>query len=203
VRLADVGIAACRAAARTGAREIDLWAETIGAIERAAGCRTPVLADLVSGPRTEGIGGPPGERALEDGDVVLCDLSPRLRGWWADSCVTIAVGEPPPELCRAHERAVETLYALLDAIRPGLPAAELDALGRSRMDYPHHTGHGIGVTPHQFPRIVPDATWTLEPGMVIALEPGTYPGPWGVRVERVAVVTERGCEVLSGHSLDL
>ncbi len=98
---------------------------------------------------------------------------------------------------------METLDALLDAVKPGLRAAELDALGRSRMDYPHHTGHGLGVTPHQFPRIVPDATWTLEPGMVIALEPGTYPGPWGVRVERVAVVTEGGCEVLSGHSLDL
>jgi Xaa-Pro dipeptidase len=203
VRLADAGIAACRAAADAGVREIDVWAETVGAIERAAGGRVPVLADLVSGPRTEGIGGPPGERALEDGDVILCDLSPRLRGWWADSCVTIAVGEPPPELARAHERAVETLDALIEAIEPGLAASALDALGRSRMDYPHHTGHGIGVTPHQFPRIVPDSTWTLEPGMVIALEPGTYPGPWGVRVERVAVVSEGGCEVLSGHSLDL
>jgi Xaa-Pro aminopeptidase len=203
VRLADAGIAACQAAAKAGMQEIELWSEILGAIERAAGCRTPVLADLVSGPRTEGIGGPPGERALEDGDVVLCDLSPRLRGWWADSCVTVAVGEPPPELCQAHQRAVETLYALLDAVRPGLRAAELDALGRSRMDYPHHTGHGVGVTPHQFPRIVPDSTWTLEPGMVVALEPGTYPGPWGVRVERIAVVTEDGCEVLSGHALDL
>jgi len=203
VRLADAGIAACRAAATAGMREIDLWAEVLGGIERAAGSRTPVLADLVSGARTEGIGGPPGERALEDGDVILCDLSPRLRGWWADSCATIAVGQPPPELCRAHERAVQTLDALLDAIRPGLKASELDALGRARMDYPHHTGHGLGVTPHQFPRIVPASAWTLEPGMVIALEPGTYPGPWGVRVERVALVTEDGCEVLSGHSLDL
>jgi Xaa-Pro aminopeptidase len=39
--------------------------------------------------------------------------------------------------------------------------------------------------------------------MVIALEPGTYPGPWGVRVERIVLVTEHGGEVLSGHSLDL
>jgi Xaa-Pro dipeptidase len=203
VRLADAGISACRAAARAGVREIDLWAATIGGIERAAGTRSPVLADLVSGPRTGGIGGPPGTRVLDDGDAILCDLAPRLRGWWSDSCATIAVGEPPPGLREAHQRAVETLDALLDALRPGATASELDALGRARLDYPHHTGHGVGVTPHQFPRIVPDSTWVLEAGMVIALEPGTYPGPWGVRVERVAVVTEHGCEVLSGHSLDL
>src|SRR5690349_751226 len=49
VRLADAGIAACRAAATAGMREIDLWTEVLGGIERAAACRTPVLADLVSG----------------------------------------------------------------------------------------------------------------------------------------------------------
>ena len=39
--------------------------------------------------------------------------------------------------------------------------------------------------------------------MVIALEPGAYPGPWGMRVERVVVVTDDGCETLSTHDLAL
>ena len=56
---------------------------------------------------------------------------------------------------------------------------------------------------HEEPRIVPDSTTVLEPGMVVALEPGTYPGPWGLRVERVCVVTETGCEVLSRHEVGL
>jgi Xaa-Pro aminopeptidase len=71
------------------------------------------------------------------------------------------------------------------------------------MDYPHHTGHGLGVTPHQFPRIVPDSAWTLEPGMVIALEPGTYAEDWGLRVEHVVLVTADGCDTLSRHDLSL
>ena len=203
VRLADAGIAACRAAARAGAREIDVWAEALGGIERAAGRRVPVLADLVSGPRTEGIGGPPGERAVEDGEVILCDLSPRLRGWWADSCATIAVGEPPSALRDAHGRAVETLYALLDAIEPGLPAARLDALGRSRMDYPHHTGHGIGVTPHQYPRIVPTRPGRSSPAWSSRSSPGPIPARGASASSASRVVTDDGCEVLSGHSLDL
>ena len=43
----------------------------------------------------------------------------------------------------------------------------------------------------------------LAPGMIVALEPGTYPGPWGMRVERLALVTEAGCEILSKHDIDL
>jgi Xaa-Pro aminopeptidase len=39
--------------------------------------------------------------------------------------------------------------------------------------------------------------------MVIALEPGTYGDDWGVRVEQLVLVTDGGCEALSGHDLSL
>jgi Xaa-Pro aminopeptidase len=52
---------------------------------------------------------------------------------------------------------------------------------------------------------VPDSRRVLEPGMVIALEPGAYlvDGGFGLRLEQVAVVTESGPRVLSAHSLTL
>jgi Xaa-Pro aminopeptidase len=39
--------------------------------------------------------------------------------------------------------------------------------------------------------------------MVVALEPGIYAKDWGLRVERVVLVTEEEPEILSGHDLAL
>lgn len=198
----DVGQAAAREHAAPGVSELELWALVRGAMEGAAGSRLPVLADLVSGPRTTEVGGPPGTRLLQEGDLVLCDLVPRVAGYWGDSCATFAVGEPDAAARAAHARSRETLALVVDAIRPGVPVRELDALARAKLTFPHHTGHGLGTAWHEEPRIVPDSTTVLEEGMVVALEPGSY-DEVGVRLEQVVVVTAGGCDVLSGHDLAL
>jgi Xaa-Pro aminopeptidase len=203
IALCDAGQREARARAAPDVSELELWAAVRAAIEREAGGRTPLLADLVSGPRTEEVGGPPGERVLAERDLVICDLVPRRDGYWGDSCATIAVGEPTGAAAAGHRAAREALARALDAVRPGLAAGELDALVRAGLDYPHHTGHGLGAAFHEEPRIVPGSTTALEPGMVVALEPGVYGDGIGVRVEQVVLVTEDGWELLSGHDLAL
>ncbi len=204
IAVCDAGQATARSALQAGVTELGAWNAIAGAMEAAAGERLPLLCDLVSGPRTADVGGFPGARVIEDGDLVICDLVPRIEGIYGDSCSTIAVGEPPAGARDAHARAVDMLEQLLAAVRPGVRAGDLDRLGRSTgLGYPHHTGHGTGYAGHEEPRIVPGSATVLEPGMVVALEPGTYPGPWGLRVERVCVVTETGCEVLSRHEVGL
>jgi Xaa-Pro dipeptidase len=202
VAIAGVGQAAARAALRPGRTEIDIWADVHHAMQSAAGERVPVLADIVTGERTADVGGSPGGRVVADGDLLLCDLVPRIGGYWADSCSTVATGEPPPGARAARDLAEATLRRAVDAIAPGVAADEIDALCRNAMGgYPHHTGHGVGAAMHEQPRIVPGNGQRLEPGMVIALEPGSYTARWGVRVEWVVAVTDSGCEVLSGHSI--
>jgi Xaa-Pro dipeptidase len=203
IRAADAGQAAARAALAAGRSELELWNETRAAIEAAVGARTPLLADFVTGPRTAEVGGPPSTRTVETTDLLLVDLVPRVGAYWGDSCATVALGEPSEAVRRAHTVALEALEAAKAAIRPGVRAGEVDAVARALLSYPHHTGHGVGVTMHEEPRIVPGSDRVLEAGMIVALEPGSYGDDWGVRVEQVVVVTPDGHELLSGHDLSL
>jgi Xaa-Pro dipeptidase len=208
VRLCEAGHDAAREATRAGATELDVWAAIATAIERAAGARTTVMADLLSGPRTEQITGPPGPRVLAAGDLVLCDLVPRRDGVWADSCATWAVTEPPPAAVEMHAAAARGLRVGLDALRPGARAGDIDRAVRAEVEaaghsYPHHTGHGVGFHSHEEPRIIPSGATVLEPGMVVALEPGAYRDGLGVRLEQVSVITEDDSRLLSRHPLDL
>ncbi len=201
IAVCDAGQAAARTHAEPGLSELDLWALVRAAMEQAAGGRIPVLADLVSGARTRDVGGPPGARILQEGDLVLCDLVPRVAGYWGDSCSTFALGPQPTAVQEAHARARETLAEIVAAVRPAAIAGDLDARARARISFPHHSGHGIGAAWHEQPRLVPRSQTLLEPGMVVAIEPGSY--DIGVRVEQVVLVTADGCETLSGHDLSL
>jgi Xaa-Pro dipeptidase len=97
---------------------------------------------------------------------------------------------------------IERRYSKLTH-HPGIRALDLDADLRKRVlrlggGYPHHSGHGLGVTWHEEPRIVLYNPLVLQPGMVIALEPGIYfKGRFGLRLEHTILVTEKGAEILS------
>jgi Xaa-Pro aminopeptidase len=137
---------------------------------------------------------------------MLVDLVPRVAGMWGDSCSTFLDGAPTEEQRRAYVAARAALDRGLDMLQPGARSGDVDAAVRTVMaedgwEYPHHTGHGVGFAWHEEPRIVPNNDMLLEPGMVVALEPGTYTSDWGLRVEQVAVVTDGAARVLSGHSL--
>lgn len=116
------------------------------------------------------------------------------------------MGEPSSELRKIYNIVLETLRRGIAAVRPGLKACDLDVLLRGLIRdqgypvYPHHSGHSIGASYHEEPRIVPYNQMKLEPDMLIALEPGIYiPGVGGVRLEDVVLVTSSGCEVLTSH----
>jgi Xaa-Pro dipeptidase len=208
IALCDAGQAAAREAALEGTSELDVWQHVRSTMESRAGGRVPVVADLVSGPRSAEVGGPPSTRRLGRGDLMLVDLVPRLAGVWGDSCSTFVDTEPTAEQRRAHAAARSALKAGLEMLRPGVRSADVDTAVRAVMaddgwDYPHHTGHGLGFAWHEEPRIVAGSETVLAPGMVVALEPGTYAADWGLRVEQIAVVTDSGPRVLSGHSLAL
>lgn len=203
-RLTDVGHAAARKATQIGKREIDVWNVLHSAIQEAAGCWVPVGNDCVVGRREQNIGGFPGDWELQPHDSLIVDLSVVLGGYWSDSCATYYVQERTPEQEKVHRIITETLEYGISLIRPGAVAKDIDQkvrqfiIDRGYPAYPHHTGHGVGVSGHESPRIAPYSDEVLQPNMIIMLEPGIYfPGKFGVRLEDAVLVTTDGGEVLT------
>jgi Xaa-Pro dipeptidase len=206
LRLADLAQFEIRKHLQPGITELELWTLVKSQVELQAGCRVPVLADLVAGVRTGDIGGLPSSYALQPGDPVMLDFVPRFDGYWGDNCNGYFVGQASKELEKIHQVVRGALKAGAGSIKPGIRANALDVLVRNYIrqagyePYPHHTGHGLGATFHDEPRIVPYNTQPLAPGMVLVLEPGVYlPGVGGVRLEDAYLVTDSGCEVLTTH----
>lgn len=204
--LCDLAQDETRRLIQAGVSELEVWGQLKARLEMEAGSRLPLLADFVAGPRTAEIGGLPGSYILQPGDAVISDIVPRLNAYWGDNAGTHFVGEPSPELQKMYQTALETLRKGINAVKPGVRACDLDALLRNAIRdqgypvYPHHSGHGIGTSFHEEPRLVPYNSSELQPGMVVAIEPGIYiPDVGGVRLEDVILVTEDGCQVLTRH----
>lgn len=204
--LSDLGHKVARQIIEPGLREIDVWTQIHSAIQQHVGERVPLGNDCVVGYRQNNIGGWPGDLRIGESDSVIVDLSTVRHGYWSDSCATYYATEPSPDQVKAHHMIEEALAFAISLVRPGMQAKEIDRQVRRFIEdrgypvYPHHTGHGVGVTGHEEPRIVPYNEITLEAGMVIMLEPGTYfPGEWGVRLEDALLVTEDGAEVITKH----
>lgn len=201
--VAAAGQETARAQSVPGVTELEVWGRMRTAMERAAGERCAMAGEYLSGiERTSVLGLQPTERALETGDPIVCDLAPRVAGYWGDSCSSFLVGHQPNEAyVKLFEASKETLDLAIAELRPGLRVCDFDAMLRANMQrygfsYPHHSGHGIGTSVHEFPRLLPDETALIEESMVLMVEPGSYiPGLGGARCEFMLIVTATGCEV--------
>lgn len=133
----------------------------------------------------------------------------------------IAAVKPGNNWDAPHQAAIRTLVAGL--VELGLLQGEVDELMKDppksedgspakeapyRQFYMHKTGHWLGLDVHDVGDYKIKGEWrTLEPGMVLTVEPGLYISPaenvdpkwWniGIRIEDDVLVTQDGCEVLT------
>ncbi|QXE38302.1 Xaa-Pro peptidase family protein [Streptomyces sp. GMY02] len=152
------------------------------------------------------------DRVVEAGDPVVVDIGGTTEeGYCSDSTRVYALGEPPEEFLRLYEVLLRAQRAQTDAVRPGLRAHELDAIGRDVITeagygpyFIHRTGHGIGLESHEEPYIVAGNQLPLEPGMAFSVEPGIYlPGRYGARIEDIVICAEDGGERLNRTGREL
>ncbi|HEX9411430.1 MAG TPA: Xaa-Pro peptidase family protein [Actinomycetota bacterium] len=175
------------------------------------GCDAALFWIVGSGPNGASPHHEPGERSIQAGDMVVLDFGGRAGGYCSDLTRTVSVGEPSAEAKEVHEIVRQAQEAAFQAVKPGVPAEEVDRAARRVIDeagygkaFFHRTGHGIGLEEHEPPYIVEGNTMPLEPGMCFSIEPGIYlESRFGVRIEDIVTVTDDGAERLNHASRDL
>ncbi len=148
----------------------------------------------------------PGEREIGAGELVVFDMGAELDGYCSDCTRTFATGDPGAEAREVYELVREAQAAALEALRPGLPGRDADAVARKLIEeaghgerFGHGLGHGVGIEVHEGPRLAASSEDELRAGNVVTVEPGVYlPGQLGVRIEDLVVVGEDENRNLSG-----
>lgn len=147
----------------------------------------------------------PSGRRLRRGDFVVLDYGCVSGGYHSDETCTFGIGAVSAKQARVYEIVKDAHDRALSVVRAGVPCREVDSAARSFIEkkgfgpnFSHGTGHGVGLEVHEHPRISFQSDAVLEKGMVVTIEPGIYlPGRFGVRIESLVAVTEKGCEILS------
>lgn len=144
-------------------------------------------------------------KVIGPGDVVILDWGVKKWGYNSDNTRTFALPGAAPELEDVYKAVLEANRAAIEKVRPGTPLKAIDGAARDIINkagwadyFGHGTGHGVGMMIHEDPVVSWRSEAVAEPGMVFTIEPGVYiPGKGGVRIEDMALVTNKGCEIFS------
>lgn len=146
------------------------------------------------------------DKRLKKGDMVTIDFGAKYNGYCADITRTFIYEDQGNAKYKEILDIVEEAARLgREAVKPGVKASEIDSICRSYIKskgygdfFVHSTGHGLGIDVHEFPYVSATSDITLEPGMIITVEPGIYiEGTGGARIEDDVLVTPTGNKVLS------
>jgi Xaa-Pro dipeptidase len=153
------------------------------------------------------------KQILKTGDVVMLDCGCSVGGYESDITRTIVFGEPSAKQKQIWELEKKAQQAGFEAAKLGAPAENVDFAARKVLidagfgpDYklpglPHRTGHGIGMSGHEWGNMVRGNKAPLEIGMCFSIEPTiAIPGEFGVRLEDCAYMTADGPKWFSNPS---
>ena len=156
----------------------------------------------VSGKNSSKPHGVPSDKKIECGDFITLDFGAVVNFYHSDMTRTVAVGEVSSKQIEVYETVLEAQLKAIDAVKEGMVCSDVDKVARDVISekgygeyFGHGLGHGVGVEIHEAPSLNPTCKTVLQSGNIVTVEPGIYlPGEFGVRIEDMGMVTEKGFE---------
>lgn len=142
-----------------------------------------------------------GSGPLLPNECIVVDIFPRCEqtGFFADMTRTFVKGEPSPAIRELFAAVEKVQHKIAKSIAVGDACSavhqqtvqKFQELGHEvshERGFMHGTGHSLGLSLHEDPRLNAHSTRTIQAGMVFTVEPGLYyPAVGGVRIEDVIV----------------
>jgi Xaa-Pro aminopeptidase len=210
--ISDAGARAFLEDLQEGRSEREILVAVESALKLAGSDEVSFTTQVGSGPRTVSICPYPTDRLLAKGDLVQVDCGATFCGYRGDISRAATVGTPSHRQRLLLDVAAEMYEAMVEAMRPGVAACEIAAIGvkvarrhsledclyRSPNHDPGFMGHSIGCSYHEPPEVNLQDRTELRENMLIVVEPIlSQAGVGGVKLEDAVLITDNGAERLS------
>lgn len=145
-------------------------------------------ATLCTSVNDQVVHGIPGDRVLNEGDIISIDVGVRKQKYYGDGAKSFAVGNVSEEKLRLLKVTEESLYKGIEKAVAGNKVHDISAAVQTHVERAGFSivrdliGHGVGKYLHEEPPVpnfgIAGTGLTLKNGMTLAIEPmvnaGTY-----------------------------
>jgi len=174
--------------------------EEAGAIALFKGVPNPAArfdfpASICASINEEVVHGIPGDRVLQNGDILSIDCGAKLNGYCGDAAVTLIIGTVGERVQQLVQKTREVLEIAVSQAGPGKLWSDVARLMQDHAESAgfgvvrDYVGHGIGRKMHEDPKVpnfvsreLLQHDLRLRQGMVLAVEPMVNMGTWRVKV---------------------
>jgi len=158
--------------------------------------------------------GIPGDKQLEDGDIINIDVTVILDGWYGDTSRMFLLGDVGVRAKKLVDTTYEAMMAGIGAVRPGATLGDIGAAiqrvaeGQRFSVVRDFCGHGLGRIFHDSPSVLhygkAGTGMRLQPGMFFTIEPMINAGKFDVKVlsdNWTAVTKDKSLSAQFEHSV--
>jgi methionyl aminopeptidase len=158
--------------------------------------------------------GIPGDKILQDGDILNLDVTVILDGWYGDTSRMFSIGKIGVQAQKLIQVTYEAMMLGIEQVKPGATTGDIGHAIQQHVERNGFSvvrdfcGHGLGRVFHDVPEILhhgrPGEGFILEKGMFFTIEPMVNAGGHAVKVLAdgwTAVTKDKSLSAQFEHSL--